>query len=121
MVLTILGDSRLSGLGGISTQSTLADLCSLTDCAAEGAGESPTELAVSSRLSFALGFEKDLKRSDCSLLRPVGLPVAFLFVLPACWDLISKPDSAGLASLLPREAWLAGFSILVDGLLACWV
>ena len=81
---TILGHTRIPGLIRISTQFTAADPRSLTDCTAEGAGESPTELPVSSRLSFAFGFENDLKRSDCSLLIAVGLPIVFLFVLAGC-------------------------------------
>ncbi len=45
------------------------------------AGDAPAELPVSSRLSLALGFENDLKISDCSFLIIGGLIVVFLSLL----------------------------------------
>jgi hypothetical protein len=45
----------------------------LTGCAALGAGDVPVELPVSSLFNLAVGFEKDLKMSDCSRFKVAGL------------------------------------------------
>lgn len=49
----------------------------LTEYAVLGAGDAPVELAVSSYLNFALGLEKDLKMSDCSLFAATGWLAGF--------------------------------------------
>lgn len=45
----------------------------LTGCAALGAGDAPVKIPVSSLFGFVLGFEKDLKISDCSRFKVAGL------------------------------------------------
>ena len=45
----------------------------LTGSLGMGAGEASIELSVSSLVSFALGFEKDLKKSDFSCFSAIGL------------------------------------------------
>ena len=45
----------------------------LTECPLFGAGDALVELPVFSCFKFALGLEKDLNMSDCSLLTGAGL------------------------------------------------
>ena len=49
----------------------------LTECPVLGAGDALVELSVSSCFGFAIGLEKDLNMSDCSLFIPAGLPAGF--------------------------------------------
>ena len=52
----------------------------ITDTLSLGAGEAPTELSMPSRASFALGFENDLKISDCSRFSGADSPGGFFSI-----------------------------------------
>ena len=103
----------------------------LTECPLLGAGDAPVELPVSSCFTFALGLEKDLNMSDCSLLTGAGLlaglpstsrgRLAWISRTTTPWgvDLVesslgegrSEDSIAGLCSLWPPWLLLLAFSL----------
>lgn len=66
----------------------------LTEYAVLGAGDAPVELAVSSCFNFALGLEKDLKMSDCSLFAAIGWLAGFFSTSLDRSALISEATAA---------------------------
>ena len=111
----------------------------LTECPLLGAGDALVELPVFSCFRFALGLEKDLNMSDCSLLTGAGLlaglpstsrgRLAWKSRTVTAWgvDLVESSLNEGrpedsvafLCSLWPPWLLILGFSLRVSARDGC--
>lgn len=106
----------------------------LTECPLLGAGDALVELPIFSCFKFALGLEKDLNMSDCSLLTGAGLPsisrgrLAWTSPTITAWgDLVesslgegrSEGSNAVLCSLRPPWLLLLAFPLRVSARGGC--